>query len=1030
MVWPPWSTDEHSSLARYVLPDVADQVRPTTVRDDAIARGDRAAVVRAIYNSLLERDLHYSREKWDHLGSTQRIREPEDIFRGGNATCLDLAVLFAGACLGHELLPLIVVVEGHAFVAVSLLDDPRVADSRSRRQRDGDWITAGVLHDGDVFARLVAENTGHYLPVECTGFAVTERSSVRVPQSDRAASGTLTFDAAVEAARVHCFEPLLFAVDPAVLQRVKRIPPFDRPSREDKIDINRVSQTAKIVCGGTQLTLNQVHLYSIHDGPRDEFEFLLTDLRATKIIGRDSDILDLKAWLSEPTNVSVRCLTGNAGAGKTRLAVELCEEASTSDDDPEKRWVSGFVSHEELIRFTANQDSKTWQWSEPTLIVVDDASACARPLRSWLIELSRRVPRPHDPKLRLLLLERQANPDFGWWKEVFSAVGTVGRNPAQLLSPRTPVDLLGLNSANDRRLLLLQVIRAVSEFRDVGRASQMSAADRKALTKIVENPEATEPLHLIMAGIVAVIEGTDFAVSLATNELAKHIAVAEMQRVKKIASAHGVSEEFAVHLAACVTLQGGCDLDGLKRVVREEASILHRETVSEEKILTVMAEALPSARGIHRVAQPITVDAIRPDLVGEALVLNEIGRPFLSALEQVAIVERAWHRNPDKVRVTLLNISRDFWREKSTNLVAEWMEHVAKLVHEDLKNRLETGQLDPNVAVDMAWENSFTTLDWFKLTTLIKPFADRLDPTKLGQFATLRAVSYVEGNSYKSGLDFSEEMLRHPSFPQHYRPELFNVKGRCLFHMFRYPEAADAYQAGIDAAGPDGPLIDQLYINLGNALLEDYQRNKRAVFPLALAALEKGVALAGDPRLQVEARSCLSNAFIVDGQLNTADRILVEAWKIAQDVRSVPGKARMYVMRNRAIVAIALGNLGLGIRRFDAAVEHGKSYFGPCNGELVDLYEYRFRHLVAASKRPPDIIQEMLEVWAEIQTACGIDSFPAEKFRFVADEVAKIAMDRCGLQNCALLVAGLFERGAHQGWTSAAIKEVTSVFRR
>src|SRR5215470_8359808 len=171
MAWPVWSIDEPAALARYVMPEVAERVRLDIVRDDAIARRDRLAVVRAIYDAMEKCDFHYSREIWAPRDGPQIIRQPDHIFRGGNATCLDLALLFAGVCLGHELLPLVVVVEGHAFVAVSLLDDPRRSDSLTRVDRDDhNWGKDGVLQEANVFAKLIAEN-GYYLPIECTGFA-------------------------------------------------------------------------------------------------------------------------------------------------------------------------------------------------------------------------------------------------------------------------------------------------------------------------------------------------------------------------------------------------------------------------------------------------------------------------------------------------------------------------------------------------------------------------------------------------------------------------------------------------------------------------------------------------------------------------------------------------------------------------------------------------------------------------------------------------------------------------------------------
>ena len=46
--------------------------------------------------------------------------------------------------------------------------------------------------------------------------------------------------------------------------------------------------------------------------------------------------------------VSIRVLTGRAGSGKTRLALELCDAAVEQD------WDAGFVTHRELVRFGAS----------------------------------------------------------------------------------------------------------------------------------------------------------------------------------------------------------------------------------------------------------------------------------------------------------------------------------------------------------------------------------------------------------------------------------------------------------------------------------------------------------------------------------------------------------------------------------------------------------------------------------------------------------------------------------------------------
>ena len=88
-------------------------------------------MVRELYEALAARDLRWSRALYHPDAELQYIRTPDTILHGsGDATCLDLALLFAGAALGKELLPLVVVLDGHALVAMSL-----TTERRARRQR-------------------------------------------------------------------------------------------------------------------------------------------------------------------------------------------------------------------------------------------------------------------------------------------------------------------------------------------------------------------------------------------------------------------------------------------------------------------------------------------------------------------------------------------------------------------------------------------------------------------------------------------------------------------------------------------------------------------------------------------------------------------------------------------------------------------------------------------------------------------------------------------------------------------------------
>jgi hypothetical protein len=225
MAWPSWPKTDEKGLARYVRPDIAGQLRLKVVRDDLLARGERRELLEAIYAALLKSDIRYARELFDPTLDVQLIRDPEVILKGaGDGTCLDLALFFAGLCLGNELLPLVVVLDGHALVAVSLVDGRRDAGNPRRRDadRDGSWVDEGLLKSGETLRQLV--DRGDYLAIECTGFARSEEISPTVPEGKgRNKDGLMTFTRAIDAGRAQLgpgARAFAFAIDVAMLQDI------------------------------------------------------------------------------------------------------------------------------------------------------------------------------------------------------------------------------------------------------------------------------------------------------------------------------------------------------------------------------------------------------------------------------------------------------------------------------------------------------------------------------------------------------------------------------------------------------------------------------------------------------------------------------------------------------------------------------------------------------------------------------------------------------------------------------------------
>jgi hypothetical protein len=155
------------------------------------------------------------------------------------------------------------------------------------------------------------------------------------------------------------------------------------------------------------------------------------------LLGRENVLSDLWAWMERDATISIRVLVGAGGRGKTRLGLELARQALA------KGWRAGFIEQREMDRFRRQQNVSDWGWDEPTLLVVDYAASRVEQLRDWLGEL---VDAGRGrPRLRMLLLERQAQRELGWMASVFGR-GENDRSQAALtlLDPVEPVELAAI----------------------------------------------------------------------------------------------------------------------------------------------------------------------------------------------------------------------------------------------------------------------------------------------------------------------------------------------------------------------------------------------------------------------------------------------------------------------------------------------------------------------------------------------------------------------------------------------------------
>ncbi|MFC5260570.1 AAA family ATPase [Kribbella qitaiheensis] len=342
MTWPVWPKGNEKALAGYVLASTAGSVRLASPTADAHAAGNLSLILRELYEALLAMDIRWSREMYRADEARQEVRPPDAILRGaGDGTCLDLALLLAGAALGKDLLPIVVVLDGHALIAVSTGIDRRRADSGVRRQREnGGVFTEGLLTNGEVLRELVTR--GEYALVECTGFAMArEAINPATPEGSGRTDGLMSYDRATEAGLEQLAFPgreFQFAIDVAYLQDIVGIEVYDpRPDGMERINAD------------LRLRYRQL---------MDEYSF---------VAGREEQLSTLDRFLVDQP--SGYCLvTGDAGTGKTALLAEWLRRLTERVDvSPVYHFISRQygTADRQFDFFQSLLQQASWAWGRP-----------------------------------------------------------------------------------------------------------------------------------------------------------------------------------------------------------------------------------------------------------------------------------------------------------------------------------------------------------------------------------------------------------------------------------------------------------------------------------------------------------------------------------------------------------------------------------------------------------------------------------------------------------------------------------------
>lgn len=244
-----WTKAEKEGLAKFATDSALQLFQLDVSSFDLIREKQFEPLIEAIYNTLVEQKIQYDRDKYPPFETEQRIRTPVEILsrtQTRQGTCLDLALLFCGLCLGYNLLPKLILLEGHALVAVSLTlqrsdwssnrdNQKKFLGKRVKDSQGTERIQPEVFTDIEILKGMIDD--GIYCIVECTGFAYSKTmqpDSIELAGIERNTDGFLTFEKAKEVGWKQLERlTFMYAIDIAVAHKSWGIKPLEIPNLSD-----------------------------------------------------------------------------------------------------------------------------------------------------------------------------------------------------------------------------------------------------------------------------------------------------------------------------------------------------------------------------------------------------------------------------------------------------------------------------------------------------------------------------------------------------------------------------------------------------------------------------------------------------------------------------------------------------------------------------------------------------------------------------------------------------------------------------
>ncbi|XZE44052.1 SMEK domain-containing protein [Pirellulaceae bacterium SH467] len=349
--------------------------------------------------------------------------------------------------------------------------------------------------------------------------------------------------------------------------------------------------------------------------------------RATRLIGRDKERVRLLEFLNSDSNFSWLLVTGDAGSGKSRLALELCCEVG-------EEWHAGFLS----------RTVKDFKWSEyqptrKTLIVIDYVASRAAEVGEVVLNLLRASSSFTKP-VRILLVEREKS---SWWT-------TFSREDSQSES----AEIIACQFGEQLALPGLSLEAILLIAKEVVHSQQGTWDDEIAsafVLRLLRSDRRGRPLFaMIVAHYLEAVE----------PNLLHTILKREASRRRQLLSGEPEQLKRMENLLLLATLVSG--------LLPKASSFSYLAASNVAGLLPdigLLDEALYSDMASSSRGGGATLAGLQPDILGERLVLDRLSESGIAGQNARALLLAAWSFQPRDVGVVALRCVFDFQGDPS-----------------------------------------------------------------------------------------------------------------------------------------------------------------------------------------------------------------------------------------------------------------------------------------------------------------------------------------------------------------------------